>query len=196
MAVPGLAGTAGHRAKPHTSPSVLSLQQAGPCPQTPVSSSAKEGAEQSCSPSGHFCSTRRLFSSLSHPRPAAADLAPAQSTTALEPDLLPCLSWFSKSHQIPPSGIWPDPCPVPAGQRRSGCCSPSGFHQGCLHRCSPPSSVRSQGHQDIPPTPPSPHHGFLPRGRKSSHSSWPGRYRGEDVIRAEQALKPQDSSNY
>lgn len=41
-----------------------------------------------------------------------------------------------------------------------------------------------------------PQHGFLPRGREFSHSNWPKRYGGEDVIRGEQALKPEDSSNY
>lgn len=157
MVVPGLAGTpgtVGHGTEPHTSPSIPSLQQAGLHLKKPIRSSTREGAKQSRSPGRHSCGTMHLSSSLSHLGPPAADTAPARSATTLEADLVADLSGFSKPHQISPSGVQPHLCPVPAGQRHSGHCSPSGLHQGPhLHHHSPWTSVGSQGHQGTaPPT--------------------------------------------
>lgn len=91
----------------------------------------------------------------------------------------------------PAQGTLPNPCPARirlTRQIRGALSSP-----GAARRlCHPPASpYLSAGCTRTPLQ-----HGFLPRGRKFSHSNWPKRYRGEDVIRVEQALKPEDRSNY
>lgn len=91
----------------------------------------------------------------------------------------------------PAPGTLPNPCPARirlTGQITGALSSP-----GAVPRlCNPPASpYLSAGCIKTPLQ-----HGFLPRGRKFSHSNWSKRYRGEDVIRVEQALKPEDRSNY